>query len=89
MTERHIGSLCNSNLWDYMPQALASVCGRPLQIFSGDASRRQVMVRTAGESGQLEREPIRLIRSGDEYNCAHYDLVSSSRAHGSVPPAMS
>ena len=52
VTERGIGGLCNSNWWDHMPQALASVCGRPLRIYSGDARGRQVMVRTVGETEQ-------------------------------------
>jgi hypothetical protein len=82
VTERQIDRLCNSNLWDYMPHALSYVCNRALQIYSGGASRRHVMVRIVGETGQPAGEPIHLIRSGDEYNCAHYDLVSSSHAHG-------
>lgn len=75
---RNIGRWCNSDLWDFMPQALSRVCGRPLLIYSGDVSGRQVnvtLVNETGQVGQVSIEPIRLIRSCFEYNCAHYDLV--------------
>jgi hypothetical protein len=61
-----------------MPQALAQVCGRPLHIYAGDVRRRGITVTIAGEQGRAGTVPIRLIRSGDEYNCAHYDLVSGA-----------
>jgi hypothetical protein len=72
---RHMGTLCQSSLWDIMPHALSRVSDRPLHIYSGNLERvlvnRVVVDATTSSNGV----PIELILSCHEYRCAHYDLV--------------
>lgn len=88
-----IGEHCVSDLWDFMPLALSRVSGRPLHILSGDVSRGRVSAVIVDETERAcgtQLEPIVLIRSCSEYNCAHYDLVSvgCSVAVGAAPDAV-
>jgi hypothetical protein len=86
ITERNISSLCNTDLWDHVPQALSFVSGRPLRIDSVDlrsaagTPQDAMSVTVVDGTGQAGGEPIVLLRTGQEYGCAHYDLVRNQEA---------
>ena len=53
----------------------------PLHIDSGDVRTIVFCVTVVDEvPSERPRKPIVLVRPCHEYNCAHYDLVSSKRA---------
>jgi hypothetical protein len=79
---RHVPTLCNTPLWDFIPFALARVSGRPLHIYSGDVRSGLVHIAKVSEGGASTVEPIRLMRSCDEYNSAHFDLVGGQAMLG-------
>jgi hypothetical protein len=86
ITQRNISALCNTDLWDPLPQALSLTSGRPLRIDSVDlrsaagTPQDAMSVTVVDATGQAGREPIVLLRTGQEYGCAHYDLVRDREA---------
>ena len=76
--DQKVAKLWDSEVWDAMPSALSRVVGRPLHIVSGNVRSGQVSLTVVDEAvGAAEADPVRLIRSGHEYGCAHYDLVEA------------
>lgn len=79
---RGLGDKWDSLLFDYLPQALAVVTGRPLHILEviGGSIKMHVRSRAKeqGDDGAAGgAEPIMLMRSYSEIGVAHYDLLRS------------
>jgi len=72
-----VAKLWDSDVWDAMPAALSRVVGRSLHVVSGNARSGQVSLTVVDEAVGAAGAPVRLIRSGHEYGCAHYDLVEA------------
>jgi hypothetical protein len=81
ITQRNISALCNTDLWDPLPQALSFLSGRPRRIDSVDlrsaagTPQDAMSVTVVDATGQAGREPIVLLRTGQEY-----DLVRDREA---------
>ena len=75
LLDKRVARLWDSDVWDQLPLALSHVTGRALHVLSGDVRSGQVAMTVVDEAEKAADSPIRLLRSGHEYGCAHYDLV--------------